>query len=181
MTWLLINTSYLFLSEISFLQPFLSCQPVIICTATGLCGSGGDDDDVDSSSDGAKAQRQAALKAVGADVLVCRADENGRVDLADMMTRLHAHTSFRHVMVEGGAGIISSLIGSHLDLVDQLIVTIAPVIVGGVRAVQGGLVRCRSNQEDKKAEGGDGCDGFPRLKNVHTANYGSDIVMRGDV
>ena len=34
------------------------------------------------------------------------------------------------LMVEGGARVISSLIGSHSDLIDVIIVTVAPVFVG---------------------------------------------------
>ncbi|HEY6353106.1 MAG TPA: dihydrofolate reductase family protein, partial [Burkholderiaceae bacterium] len=54
------------------------------------------------------------------------------------------------VMVEGGASIITSILGS--DLADQIVVTVAPCLVGGVRAVgslkgagvaRPGLVRVR--------------------------------------
>jgi riboflavin biosynthesis pyrimidine reductase len=53
-------------------------------------------------------------------------------------------------MVEGGASIITSILGS--DLADQLVVTVAPRLLGGVRAVgslegsgaaRRGLVRVR--------------------------------------
>jgi riboflavin biosynthesis pyrimidine reductase len=53
-------------------------------------------------------------------------------------------------MVEGGASIITSVLGS--DLADQLVVTVAPRLLGGVRAVgslagagvaRPGLVRVR--------------------------------------
>ena len=92
-------------------------------------------------------------------------------------------------MVEGGSSIITALLAtlastadatasesSKADsklvttpkcLVDQLVVTIAPTLVGGLRAVHSPL-----------ASGG---SAFPRLAAVSYATFGEDIVCRGDV
>jgi 2,5-diamino-6-(ribosylamino)-4(3H)-pyrimidinone 5'-phosphate reductase len=52
----------------------------------------------------------------------------GSVDLADLLVQLHA-LGIRRLMVEGGAGILSSLLRE--GLFDRLTVYYAPVVVGG--------------------------------------------------
>jgi 3,4-dihydroxy 2-butanone 4-phosphate synthase/GTP cyclohydrolase II len=76
--------------------------------------------------------RQAALEAAGARVIRLPAGPNGMVSLAallDHLDRLH----IRSLMVEGGATVISNFLADHL--VDRLVLTIAPMILGGLNAV----------------------------------------------
>ena len=102
-----------------------------------------------AATEGACLEKAARLQASGAEVWFLPKTASGRVDLAALFTRLGAQ-GVASVMVEGGASIITSILGS--DLADQLVVTVAPCLVGGVRAVgsldgagvaRPGLVRVR--------------------------------------
>jgi 3,4-dihydroxy 2-butanone 4-phosphate synthase/GTP cyclohydrolase II len=64
--------------------------------------------------------------------------------------------------VEGGAGIITSFLAEQL--VDRLVITVAPLLVGGLNAV-----------------GDLNGHGLPQLKNPHTQWLGKDMVLSGDV
>ena len=78
--------------------------------------------------------RVAELRGLGADVLLLPAEDGtGRVDLEALLAEL-GRRSLESVLVEGGAGIITSLLAAHL--VDRLVVAIAPKIIGqGIEAI----------------------------------------------
>jgi 3,4-dihydroxy 2-butanone 4-phosphate synthase/GTP cyclohydrolase II len=65
--------------------------------------------------------------------------------------------------VEGGAQIITSFLSARL--VDQLIITIAPLLVGGLRVVD----RLGNAQR-----------GFPRLHHLIYQRLGEDLVLLGE-
>jgi GTP cyclohydrolase II len=73
--------------------------------------------------------RIGAVEGRGAEVLRCRRDHRDRVDLPDLL-RLLGKRGIKSVMVEGGGQVITSFIKARL--VDQLIITIAPRLVGGL-------------------------------------------------
>ncbi len=83
-------------------------------------------------------QRAAALEGRGAELLRCRRDQHGRVDLPSLLNLL-GERGIRSIMVEGGAEVISSFIEARL--VDQLIITIAPRLVGGLPVLDRPAVR----------------------------------------
>lgn len=84
-------------------------------------------------TDRAPSERRAAVQALGATVLCLPDDGAGRVDLAALLAALHARGAGA-VMVEGGARLITSLLRARL--VDRLVVTVAPKILGaGIEAV----------------------------------------------
>lgn len=84
------------------------------------------------AAESALAERCRAVRERGALVLVGRADESG-LDLHDALHRL-AGLGIQSVMVEGGSGIVTSLLRARL--VDRLVVCIAPMILGaGLDAV----------------------------------------------
>jgi 3,4-dihydroxy 2-butanone 4-phosphate synthase/GTP cyclohydrolase II len=87
-----------------------------------------------TAGDGSAAQaaRIARLEARGGRVFPCPALPNGWVDLAVLLRCLGAE-GIRHIMVEGGARIITSFLETRL--VDYALVTIAPQILGGLSAV----------------------------------------------
>jgi GTP cyclohydrolase II len=82
-------------------------------------------------------ERRSHLEARGARVLDCGAQANGWVDLSELLGRLHA-AGIEHLMVEGGARIITSFLEARL--VDYVTVTIAPLFMGGLSAV-GKMIR----------------------------------------
>jgi len=81
----------------------------------------------------ANAEKVRSLKEMGVEVLMVDEDEKGEVDLKDLLKNL-AGRGISSILVEGGAGIITSLL--HQQLVDKLIIFIAPKIMGqGIEAV----------------------------------------------
>jgi GTP cyclohydrolase II len=114
-----------------------------------------------ATNEGADPERQRALEAAGARVLRLPGT-NGWIDLADLLKYLGS-MDFNSLMVEGGAQVIMSFLTSRL--VDQVVLTIAPLLVGGLRVVNhlGHSSRRR----------------FPRLKNLSYQQLGDDLVLRG--
>lgn len=70
---------------------------------------------------------RAALEAVGAEVLVCRAGQDGRVDLDDLLIRLAAR-GVVHVLVEGGARVFGAFL--EAGRCDRLLLHQGPKIFG---------------------------------------------------
>ena len=75
--------------------------------------------------------REKELIANGAKVFRLKADENGRVDLPSLLTLLY-QKGVHSLMVEGGSQIITSFLTQ--ELVDRLIVTVAPTFIGGLHS-----------------------------------------------
>ncbi len=65
----------------------------------------------------------------GAEIIRCDCDRRGRVDLRHLLQSL-GKRGISSVMVEGGGQVITSFIEARL--VDQMIITIAPRLVGGL-------------------------------------------------
>ncbi len=63
-----------------------------------------------------------------ADLLV----QPGRIDLADLLSHLRTARGVRRLLCEGGPTLLWSLF--EADLVDEVLVTLLPVVVGGERA-----------------------------------------------
>jgi 3,4-dihydroxy 2-butanone 4-phosphate synthase/GTP cyclohydrolase II len=140
-------------------------RPVILTTET-------------TAHDPDAAERRQALEAVGAVIIACGATAAGKVDFSDALRRLPA--DIRSVMVEGGAAVISSLLAGAAATsgrgayVDYVLLTIAPVLVGGLRAVEHLLPQL-------PAEEGGVVD-FPRLCEIKVDVLdGADVVMGGVV
>lgn len=102
-----------------------------------------------ATTEGACSKKAAQLAACGAEIWFLPKTATGRVDLPALFARLGGE-GVSSVMVEGGASIITSILES--DLADQIVVTVAPCLLGGVRAVgplkgagvaRPGLVRVR--------------------------------------
>lgn len=72
-----------------------------------------------------------ALRNAGADLLHLPATADGRVHLPSLLVALQTR-GIRSLMVEGGARIITAFLNAQL--VDRLVLTVAPRLVGGVRA-----------------------------------------------
>jgi riboflavin-specific deaminase-like protein len=84
------------------------------------------------AAEDAPPERVEAVRKLGARVVFGRRDGD-RLDLADLLGRLH-ELGIRSLMVEGGSGIVTSLL--RAGLVDRLVVCIAPKVLGaGLDAV----------------------------------------------
>lgn len=109
----------------------------------------------------ADARKQALLEEAGARVFRIPPDEEGRVDLKHVFRRLGAE-GLNSVMLEGGGTMITSALNGQAA--DQAVITVAPILVGGVHAV------AHLNGH-----------GHPHLTRVVSARLGADIVLRGDL
>jgi diaminohydroxyphosphoribosylaminopyrimidine deaminase / 5-amino-6-(5-phosphoribosylamino)uracil reductase len=93
------------------------------------------------------------------------AASDGRVDLADLLRRL-AERGIGSVLVEGGAGIITSVLRGRLA--NRLVVSVAPRLVGsGIEAI--GDLRIRRLADAL---------GFGRMR---TWRLGEDLILDGDL
>ena len=107
---------------------------------------------------------QRALEKAGARVLRLPADRNGRVDLVAVLGCLWT-MGINRLMVEGGARIITGFLRERLA--DLLVVTVSPMLVGGLHAVEN---LGESNPVS-----------FPRLSQAGYEWLGQDLILWGDV
>ncbi|MCB8988781.1 MAG: GTP cyclohydrolase II [Ardenticatenaceae bacterium] len=112
----------------------------------------------------AKAPRWQELQSSGAHLFSLPADGRGRVDLPALLTQL-SERGVQSVMVEGGARVITSFLDLHL--VDRVAITIAPLLVGGLHAVES--VVWHNGRLS------------PHLRAPHYHTLGQDIVLIADV
>jgi 3,4-dihydroxy 2-butanone 4-phosphate synthase/GTP cyclohydrolase II len=117
-----------------------------------------------ATSERADQGRQRRLEAAGARVLRLPTTANGRVDLTALLERL-AEWGVNSLMVEGGARIITSFLAEQL--VDQLVLTVVPRLVGGLHAV-GKLRQLHPAR-------------LPSLRNSGYQRLGEDLVLWGEV
>jgi GTP cyclohydrolase II len=107
----------------------------------------------------------AALQATGAAVWSLPIDEMGLIHLPVLLARLKAE-GINSLMVEGGAQVITSFLAQQL--VDRLVVTVSPRLLGGLNAVENLGQRLNGH-------------GLPRLQNPHYQWLGQDVVLSGEV
>ncbi|GAA5944888.1 hypothetical protein JCM10213_006625 [Rhodosporidiobolus nylandii] len=103
--------------------------------------------------------KDSELVEAGAELVEISIDDNGRLSLPSALTCPDSSRIFgRSLMVEGGASVISSFLASKL--VDLVIVTVAPVLVGaeGVSVTRPGL-------------------DVPELEHLATEVFGRDTVF----
>jgi riboflavin-specific deaminase-like protein len=109
--------------------------------------------------------RQAALAALGATLLALPPGPAGGIDLVALLTQL-AERGVNSLMVEGGAGLITSLLRARL--VRRMVVCVAPKILGTGLSAVGDL-------------------GITRLANAYTladvsvTSLGADQIIAGDL
>ena len=116
-----------------------------------------------ATSEETDGERERALLKSGVTVLHIPSDADGLIDLSALLGRL-TEMGIESLMVEGGAQVITSFLRHRL--VDQLVLTMAPVYIGGMQAVWP-LQLSPSNP--------------PRLENVEWQMCGSDLVLRADI
>jgi len=114
-----------------------------------------------AATDAADETRRAGLEARGARVLRVPAWANGWVDLPALMERLSAQ-GIAHLMVEGGARIITSFLRARL--VDYAVVTVTPRFLGGMPALS-------ANERGS----------LPSLQTWAAHRVGDDLVLSGEL
>ncbi len=117
-----------------------------------------------ATTETAEAGASAALEDAGARVVRFPADPRGRVDLGALLEWL-AGEGVSSVMVEGGARVITSFLRARC--VDHVVVTVASMLVGGLRAV-GPLAALRADAAWPQ-----------RLDRIEAFRLGDDVVVSG--
>ena len=115
------------------------------------------------TSDDADPAREKALRDQGVTVIRVGTDVEGLLDLTGLLRALRKR-GIRSLMVEGGASIITSFLKHRLP--DQIVLTLAPVLIGGMQAVW----PLQLDSSDP-----------PRLQDTDFARFGPDLVLRADV
>jgi 3,4-dihydroxy 2-butanone 4-phosphate synthase/GTP cyclohydrolase II len=115
-----------------------------------------------ATTHGADPKRADELSSQGVQLLYLPTGMDEQVNLHELLKCLH-QMGKKKLMVEGGAEVIASFISSHL--VDFLVVTISPLILGGLPAV-------RLPERVSASE-------YPRLGDVIQDKIGDDIVVFG--
>ncbi|MCA9996986.1 MAG: GTP cyclohydrolase II [Anaerolineales bacterium] len=113
----------------------------------------------------APTERQVTLEAAGAEVWRLPANAAGRVALLPLLVRLKA-AGLDSVMVEGGSQVISSFLTAGLP--DRVMVTVAPLYLGGLTAVESQITAGNGRF-------------FPQLTNHQYHQVGKDLVVVADV
>jgi riboflavin-specific deaminase-like protein len=111
--------------------------------------------------------RSLALRRAGARLLILPKDQSGRVQLPALLDRLQAE-GIKSLMVEGGAQVIASFLAN--GLADLLVLTIAPLFLGGLQI----------GQDNLPLIGGSGAL-FPRLKDPAHQRLGEDLIVWGKI
>ncbi|CAG8533208.1 10214_t:CDS:2 [Ambispora leptoticha] len=136
------------------------------------------------TSDKHDPSKRELLERAGAKVFVINTDpKDGHLSLTHLLTTLSsAPLSLTRIMVEGGSKIINSFLSS--GLVDQLVVTIAPIFVGGDGLSVFDVGKLINHKDDENADNNKSGDenqeeilGFPLCDNVTYKQFGKDIVM----
>jgi 3,4-dihydroxy 2-butanone 4-phosphate synthase/GTP cyclohydrolase II len=109
---------------------------------------------------GADPQKQVELEQRGARILHLPPGKDGRLLLPALLSCL-GELEINSLMVEGGASVIASFL--EQGLADRLVLTIAPLLVGGFHIEIG-----------RDAV-------LPRLENVGTERLGDDLIVWGEI
>jgi riboflavin-specific deaminase-like protein len=110
--------------------------------------------------------RQSALEQRGVRILRVPSSPVSLVNALQVLWQEGIHS----VMVEGGARVITAFLQARL--VDAMVITIAPMLVGGIKAVEGVVF----SEGDSSKE-----NNFPRLEGSETCRLGEDLVIWGRI
>lgn len=122
------------------------------------------------TSDAADPAKTARLEAAGARLLRIPCQSVGEIDL-DLLLEHLANLEINSLMVEGGARVITAFLRRRL--VNQVVITIGAVFVGGLHAVEELL-----GEEPERGAPAHSMS-FPRLKDTGFGQLGEDLVIWG--
>lgn len=108
-------------------------------------------------------EKEKKLTELNAKVVLVDATPDGQADLGQILKKLFLF-GIKTVMVEGGRAVITNFINENY--VDKVIITVAPIFVGGVSVL---------SKEIKEHLG------FPQLKNVLQYKLGRDMIIMADI
>jgi len=115
----------------------------------------------------ADGRRLASLRERGVEVLVCAADDVGRVELRELM-RLLGERDLQHVLLEAGATLNHAAL--HAGIVNRVALFVAPKLFGG-----------GDGQPLFAGAGVTMLDAAFRLDDLRTRHFGDDILIEGEV
>jgi 3,4-dihydroxy 2-butanone 4-phosphate synthase/GTP cyclohydrolase II len=119
-----------------------------------------------ATSERADREKAALLEGQGVHIYYLPEDTRGGTSLPALLDHL-ANLGVKSLMVEGGASVITRFLSERL--VDLVVLTIAPVFIGGQMGVESVLTSDPSS--DYRA--------FPRLRDFGSACLGDDLVAWG--
>jgi GTP cyclohydrolase II len=108
--------------------------------------------------------RLKTLTEKGVRVLALKSNSRGQVCLGNLLDKL-GELGVAGLMVEGGSRIITNFLQERLA--NYIVLTVAPVLVGGLHAV------CDLGQSDP--------DRFPRIKEPAHTTAGDDLILWGEL
>jgi 3,4-dihydroxy 2-butanone 4-phosphate synthase/GTP cyclohydrolase II len=114
----------------------------------------------------ANLEQQSALVAAGARVIPCPPDASGHVSLETLLVQL-ASLGINSLMVEGGAAVITAFLTARLA--DFLVLTVAPILVGGLHAPESPVATADVNSF------------WPKLTGLGTEMLGEDLILWGHI
>jgi len=117
----------------------------------------------------ANTNRRETLEDLGATVLELACDPDGGICIDALLETL-GNRNIGSVMVEGGRQVLTTFL--RRERAHRVIVTVAPIFVGGTPAVN---AIASSPDADSPAQ-----DCYPRLDNIQQRWYGQDLVLEGD-
>lgn len=117
-------------------------------------------------------ERRALLESRGANVVPLPCERGGGICLDSLVEEL-GNFDISSVMVEGGKEVLTSFLRRRA--VQRVIITIAPMFVGGTQALSA-LGERRGVGPDRESTEID----FPELENIQHRWYGNDFVVEGD-
>lgn len=107
---------------------------------------------------------QAAAERSDCELIVVPSDDAGHVNLSAALEALYAR-GIRNLMVEGGAEVITAFL--RAELADAIVLTVAPVLVGGYNAI-GEL-------------GGPDMASLPHITSLHSQQLENELIVWGSL
>lgn len=115
-------------------------------------------------------KRQKTLEAAGAHIFRLGRENNNRIPPQNVLDFLHRQ-GMHSLMIEGGARVITSFMQARLA--DYLVLTLVPVFVGGLRAIENPLFENHNTPPPANI------NGLPQLSVVTHKLLGQDLVITG--